>query len=484
MRIAGILILLAISLASGEYMPLNLAERVAESRITADGFWEKVEIAEMFSIYPEAGETPVAHVFLLNPEGYIITSAESGLPPVTAYSFRNSLMDPFGNSPMTELARLDLTRRVAGLNMFPEDYTRLNSAEWASLIDEQSFPGPLPEQWPPEGSTPTDGWLEENWTQNAPYNAFCPMDLIAGSRSAAGCPAVAMGAILNFHRLTNGTRFSDGDDYYHNYNEYYWIDDDWENHDFPSWTELNTLLDTLEVHFSTGSVTNQDRAAIVYASGAALKQVYTASVSGTFGVDQAFDAYIRFGFDSCELLQESADSLYERLAGNMMEAKPAHLAIIDEVPQYGHNVVVDGYNTDGYFHLNFGWGGSSNGWYSFPLSGMPYGMNIIEGVVLDIEDPLMSSGGSLPSETGLVAIESLSCPVSSVLTAVVSASESIQADVTIRSICGRSVGRLQAELYSGCNTITFAVENLPSGVYVFTASYGGFSDSSLFTVLR
>jgi len=49
----------------------------------------------------------------------------------------------------------------------------------------------------------------------------------------------------------------------------------------------------------------------------------------------------------------------------------------------GHNVVIDGYNTDEYFHLNFGWGGTYNGWYLLPDE-IPYGLTVIEGAIVDI----------------------------------------------------------------------------------------------------
>ena len=49
----------------------------------------------------------------------------------------------------------------------------------------------------------------------------------------------------------------------------------------------------------------------------------------------------------------------------------------------GHNVVVDGYNTDDYYHINFGWGGSSNGWYLIPEE-IPYGLTVIEGLIVDV----------------------------------------------------------------------------------------------------
>ena len=48
--------------------------------------------------------------------------------------------------------------------------------------------------------------------------------------------------------------------------------------------------------------------------------------------------------------------------------------------------VVDGYNTDGYYHVNFGWGGSSNAWYILPDE-FPYELTVIEGLIVDIMKP-------------------------------------------------------------------------------------------------
>ena len=91
-----------------------------------------------------------------------------------------------------------------------------------------------------------------------------------------------------------------------------------------------------------------EKAAITFACGVAATQVYTSSVSGTFGVNQAFDAYIRFGFDEAILLDENDTSLYTHLSQNMMDARPVHLAVVDPPGTMGHNVVIDGYNTNEY----------------------------------------------------------------------------------------------------------------------------------------
>ena len=100
-------------------------------------------------------------------------------------------------------------------------------------------------------------------------------------------------------------------------------------------------------------------------------------------VAQADQAYQRFAVHGAELLYDTEPDLYLWLANNMKQALPAHLAVVTPDWTAGHNVVVDGYNTDAYFHLNFGWGGSYNGWYLLPDE-IPYSLTVVEGVIVDI----------------------------------------------------------------------------------------------------
>ena len=107
------------------------------------------------------------------------------------------------------------------------------------------------------------GWAQKPlltslWTQDYPYNQLCPRDPLNGNTySAAGCPAIAMGQIINYLRTTQGTRFDDSDDYYHNYaGRKYNIDDDWESLQFPSFQALNVLLDSVDAAFQRGFPTH------------------------------------------------------------------------------------------------------------------------------------------------------------------------------------------------------------------------------------
>jgi hypothetical protein len=315
-----------------------------------------------------------------------VVSGSYDLPPIIAYSFTNNFQDPNSPNILSEIITADLAMRLEYISNLPQYLIQERHDSWETYIVGTIRPSRLFEQWPPEGSTPTGGWLLANWHQSPPYNNLCPLDIYnGGGRSVAGCPAVAMAQILNFHNTTNNIAFDNVDDYYHNYaGNQYWIDNDYVTYDFPSFPQLNTYLTSLQNKYETQvTPTNTEKAALVFACGVAAHQVYSSSISGTYGVDQALDAYERFGCSTVELLNENDPNLYGRLAHNMMDALPAHLAVVDPGWTMGHNVVVDGYNTDNYYHINFGWGGSYNGWYLIPEE-IPYGLTVIEGLIVDV----------------------------------------------------------------------------------------------------
>ena len=233
-----------------------------------------------------------------------------------------------------------------------------------------------------------DGLLSSHWDQDYPFNQLCPRDPMNGNTySYAGCPAVAMGQILNYLRTTQGTRFSDSDDYAHHYaGRNYNIDDDWETLLFPSFPQLNELLDSIDATFLRGEeLSDLLSAAMIFACGTACTQVYSSQGSGTFAVDQAYDAYQRFGFTDCLLFRQPDSVMYATLISNLQAGYPAHLAVENPEGTVGHNVVVDGYReSDGKFHINFGYGGTLDNWYDIPDPNFYYGMTKVEGIILNI----------------------------------------------------------------------------------------------------
>ena len=360
------------------------AEKAANVWLANTTFYMNYQLKGIHNLKNKEGEM-LAYRFDLQPQGYLVLTADQSLPPVIAYSFTGnfSIADHQAN-PLEDMLIQDIKARLAHLPVMEHKTKEDNRYQWNSLINDIVKKSTF-EQWPPQGSTSTGGWLETNWKQSSPYNNFCPLDEVTGMRSVAGCPAIALAMIINYQKNLNGTQFSDDDDYYHNYSgRQYWIDNDSHEMDFPSFPVLNEYFDSIAVKLPAYIPLNTDEiAALVFSCGVAAQQVYTSSVSGTFGVNQAYDAYLRFGYSEAVLIYDSDTSFYTHMKNNMMDGMPVHLAVLSSTGQGGHNVVTDGYNTDEYYHLNFGWGGSYNGWYLLPDE-IPYNLTIIEGAVMDI----------------------------------------------------------------------------------------------------
>ena len=300
--------------------------------------------------------------------------------------------------------------------------------------------------------------LQSDWEQGYPYNMLCPRDPLNNyAYSAAGCPAVAMGQIINYLRTTQGTRFDDGDDYRHNYaGRVYNIDDDWESLQFPSFPQLNRLLDSVDAFFQRGEELNDSlKAAVIFACGTACTQIYTSDLgSGTFFVDQAFAAYQRFGFSDCKLFRDPTDEMFETLISNLKDGYPAHLAVENPEGTVGHNVVVDGYReTDGKFHINFGWGGPLDNWYDIPDPGFYYGMTKVEGIIVDI----IPTNDAIHETASQQSLEIYPNPVSDVLHIDNLPCEEVE--YAIFNVLGQKVN-------AGSTNGTISVAELEKGFYV------------------
>lgn len=307
------------------------------------------------------------------------------------------------------------------------------------------------------------GWaqkplLTSQWEQEFPYNQFCPRDpLNSNAYSYAGCPAVAMGQIINYLRTTQDTRFSDEDDYYHSYaGRNYYIDDDWESLKFLSFPQLNVMLDSIDAFFQRNEeLPDSLAAAVIFACGTACTQVYTSEGSGTFYVDQAYEAYKRFGFKECVLFRDPDSLMYATLISNLKDGYPAHLAVENPAGTVGHNVVVDGYREeDGKFHINFGYGGPLDDWYDIPDPNFFYGMTKVEGIILNI---IPETAPNAVHETfAQQSLEVYPNPVSEVLYMKNLPSKSV--DYSIFNVLGQEVA-------SGSSNGTISVAGLEKGLY-------------------
>lgn len=322
-----------------------------------------------------------------------------------------------------------------------------------------------------------EGLLNSHWTQDYPYNQLCPNDPINNnSYSYAGCPAVAMGQIINYLRTTQETRFTDDDDYAHQYaGRNYNIDDDYKTIGFPSFSQLNMMLDSVDAAFLRGEeLTDLQAAAVIFACGTACTQVYTSEGSGTFYVDQAFEAYQRFGFTDCVLFREPDSVMYATLISNLKDGYPAHLAVENPEGTVGHNVVVDGYRgEDGKFHINFGYGGTLDDWYDIPDPNFYYGMTKMEGIILNIIPTIFPSDVNELSDQQ--SLEIYPNPVSDVINIKNLSCE--QTEYSIYNVMGQ-------EVTSGFSQGTISVAGLKEGLYLVQIKDGVFFRTTKFIVRR
>ncbi len=366
-----------ISTTYSQEIQTTTATKVVQNLLNAHSLSRSIEKVQVLKHQNQ----PLGYCFMLHPKGYTIISANKNIRPVIAYSFQSDITQLI-NNPLISVIKQDLENRTKALEFYTEQQKSMNREEWDQNLTQQRKKVTY---FPPLEETKGEGFLETNWHQNHPYNLLCPMDLQTGNRSVVGCPATTMSQILHYHKEINDVLFTDDDDYYHNYTNNFYIDDDFEDYDFPSFPELNIYLDSLRIDYSNETTpSDTEIAALNFACGVAATQVYSSTISGTYGVNQAYEAYQKFGFELSELLENGDTSINTRLVENMQYELPAHLALVDPNWSVGHNVVIDGYNTDNYFHLDFGWGGSNNGWYTMPPTNIPYNLTVIEGVVVDI----------------------------------------------------------------------------------------------------
>jgi hypothetical protein len=330
----------------------------------------------------------LAYVAELSPRGFIATSADTNITPIVAYSFRSSFpADGDKKNPLYRMLKEDMKLRAQAL----AKYAKFNATEnkWDSYVNgatELSVPETF-QQWPQENTTATGGWLETTWHQEPPYNEFCPLDTVDGSRSYVGCAPTALAQLVNYHQQCN-VHFDDLDSYipYGGIN----IDGDSTLYDFPSFDELNEYLTALRVKYSTQTeLDDTDIAALSFACGIAARTDYSSEGSATSSFDVREALLDKFGFYSADMTGGLSCEFYHVLQENIINQLPALLGISPPDGFSGHVVVCDGYNTNGEYHLNFGWGSAdpeeiTEAWYRLPLD-LPSYCSIIAEAILNVQ---------------------------------------------------------------------------------------------------
>lgn len=330
-------------------------------------------IVEKISEYKNDEDALIAYIAKLSPVGYIVISTDNDIEPIIAYSFKNDFEFNLKiDHPIHTLLNTDLTARLYALSIGVLPNVSDNNELWSNYLSQNSsYFVQLDEGiWPPIGSTTTEGWVETQWHQGSYWNGYCPLDPDNTSeRCVVGCTATAISQILNYHKYIGNRIWGNADSY---------VSDQFTTNtihifgssnslDFPNATELNTYLDVLRNKYQNDlGVTENDIKALCFVSGVAVEMQYSSTGSGSSAYSSTF--LDKFDFNEAENSSNfTSHNNLLKLKYNQITGRPALIKIGSF--SSGHALICDGYKHRGVeekYHLNFGWGGTSDGWYSMP----------------------------------------------------------------------------------------------------------------------
>ena len=277
-----------------------------------------------------ANENAAYYVFNANSRGFVIVAGDDRAPAVLGYSDKGT----FDAEAVPEAMQTMLEGYAAQITALGQ------GAKPAPRLTANSAIRPL---------------VTASWSQDAPFNILFPI-LPNGNRAVTGCVATAMAQVLYYwkHPATSTT--------------------------IPEYTSqsLGIYMPALEpAQFNwqamqdiyTGNDTQSESAVAVAqltlycAQSVQMNFMYGVSGANSGLIPGAISSY--FGYKAnarCEYrenftTQGWSDLIYDELSNGRPVIYSASKA------SGGHAFICDGYDGEGMFHMNWGWGGMSNGYY-------------------------------------------------------------------------------------------------------------------------
>ena len=217
------------------------------------------------------------------------------------------------------------------------------------------------------GNVMVEPLVKTTWNQTAPYNNMCPE--FNGMKSFTGCGPTAVAQILAYWKYPKVGRGS---------SSYYWNPSPTTRFDYGR-DFSNSVYDWDNMLNSyAGEYTEQqaDAVALLMSDvGAAMHVIYDTrigigSTTNPYDVEPAFVKYFDYKGDSLQFLsrylnagQGDTDDFDSYLKRDLDMKRPVLLMAQPAPNNMDHVIVVDGYTDTGYFHMNFGWEGDSDGYY-------------------------------------------------------------------------------------------------------------------------
>lgn len=310
------------------------------------------------------------YVFNIDSTGFVIVSGDDNVSPILGYS-NEGIFDP-NNIPQNTKKWLEeyksqirfvMDNNIEASNEIKEKWEKLLSDKQNGFM-EKSYVLPL---------------MQTKWNQSPYYNALCP------SGTVTGCVATAMAQVMKYWNYpTNGSGF-------HSYNHqtYGTLSANFGSTTY-QWSSMPNIV----------SSSNNAVATLMYHCGVSVDMNYgPASSGGSSATYQATESALKNYFGYVNTLQLIVRSSYNQsqwinlLKTELDESRPVLYAGIGTGG--GHAFVCDGYDNNDFFHFNWGWGGSSDGYFqvnalnpgSLGAGGGSGGFNSNQHAIIGIEPP-------------------------------------------------------------------------------------------------
>lgn len=193
--------------------------------------------------------------------------------------------------------------------------------------------------------------IQVNWNQSGAYAQYCPVNN-EGKRALVGCVAVAMAQAMSVVRYP-----------VHPVGQIAYEDDDmglvkvvFDKEPDYDWEQI-----------LSGAGNKSEVARLLFHCGAALRMDYGVNASGAYlkNVPKSLKTYFSYPKGVAFYVRDSYQGDWKALIlGELQEGRPVVYSGYDPMGSYGHAFNLDGYDGSNSFHINWGWGGKNNGYFS------------------------------------------------------------------------------------------------------------------------
>jgi len=314
-------------------------------------------------------------------KGFTIISGDDEMPDIVGYSTKGSLdMDNMPKGLEELLSQYESTLKAVRAEK--DDALKSVAYRKNAISKTANAVEPL---------------IQSTWGQGSPYNDLCPT-MSDGTRCASGCVATAMAQVLNYYKYPS--ELLDDLPAYTTQSQSFNMPGISKGETY-AWDEMR---DSYNGNYA--AVQGEAVAKLMLHCGYSVNMDYGyESGANMMFVPEAMQRY--FGFDkelvtSVWRLTYTDEQWVELLNRELENQRPILFSAKTSLNTYsGHAFILDGVDNYGYYHVNWGWNGNSDGYFDLSLNGYEYFNMAIIGLVPDngIEDEkLVEDKGFLLTE--------------------------------------------------------------------------------------